>query len=131
MFAEPEYAISEWRNRLHFLLKRIGQDVQIIDHELKQDHLHELTVKRLNRQREAANEHRTTLNKILEPMDVQASHTAYESYLALRTRLPADQGLNTYYPNIHRDWAWGQEENEASLAETAPGPPSIFHETSG
>ena len=117
MFAEPEYAIGEWRNRLHFLLKRLGQDVQTIDHELKQDDLHALTEKRLKQQRKAADEHRTALKKILEPMDVQASQTAYESYLALRTRLPADQGLNTYYPNIHRDWAWGHEENEAALAQ--------------
>jgi hypothetical protein len=30
--------------------------------------------------------------------------------------LPADQGLTTYYANVHRDWAWGEEENEASFA---------------
>ena len=41
----------------------------------------------------------------------------YESYLAMRTRLPADQGLNTYYSNIHRDWAWGKEENDASMQQ--------------
>src|SRR5690606_6141219 len=26
-----------------------------------------------------------------------------------------DQGLLTYYGNVHRDWAWGDEENDASL----------------
>ncbi len=39
---------------------------------------------------------------------------AHESYLALRTRLPSDQALNTYYANIHRDWEWGSDENERS-----------------
>ena len=29
--------------------------------------------------------------------------------------MPSDQGLTTYYENIHRDWAWGEEENSASL----------------
>jgi hypothetical protein len=42
---------------------------------------------------------------------------SYESYLALRTRLPADQGLHTYYANLHRDWCWGDDENEASLQQ--------------
>ncbi|MGI9234707.1 MAG: methyltransferase domain-containing protein, partial [Woeseiaceae bacterium] len=46
------------------------------------------------------------------------------SYLALRTRLPADQGLNTYYANIHRDWSWGDEENSASLKQIQ----SVLHD---
>ncbi len=110
MFAEPQYSLGEWRNRLHFVLKRLGQDVQQIDFELKKNNLHALTRKRLEHQREAAQEHRDALEQILEPMGVQASETKVESYLAMRTRLPTDQGLNTYYPNVHRDWSCGEEE---------------------
>ena len=117
MFAEPQYSLGEWRNRLHFVLKRLGQDVQQIDFELKKDSLHALTRKRLEYQREAAQQHKVSLKDLLEPMDVQASETKIESYLAMRTRLPADQGLNTYYQNVHRDWSWGKEENEASFAQ--------------
>ena len=47
-----------------------------------------------------------------------------ETYLALRTRLPVDQGIQTYYPNIHRDWAWGDEENKASLKQIQ----SVLHD---
>jgi SAM-dependent methyltransferase len=36
--------------------------------------------------------------------------------MGLRTRLPAGQDLTSYYVNLHRDWAWGAEENEASVA---------------
>jgi uncharacterized protein YbaR (Trm112 family) len=117
LFAEPEYSIREWRNRLHFLLKQLGQDAQQIDFELKGGDLHPLTRERLESQRAAATVHRDSLQQILEPMDVQASQTSYESFLALRTRLPWDQGLNTYYPNVHRDWTWGDEENEASFEQ--------------
>lgn len=115
MFAEPEYSLAEWRNRLHLVLKQLGQDVVRINNELKNKSLHELTVKRLEHQKTAAQQHRETLQTILKPVGVQASDTRYESFLALRTRLPSDQGLNTYYPNIHRDWSWGDEENEATL----------------
>lgn len=117
MFAEPEYSLGEWRNRLHFVLKRLGQDVQQIDFELKKDDLHSLTRKRLEHQREAAQKHKEGLKELLEPMDIQASETNIASYLAMRTRLPSDQGLNTYYPNVHRDWSWGKEENDASLSQ--------------
>ena len=117
MFAEPEYSLGEWRNRLHFVLKGLGQDVQQIDFELKKDDLHSLTRKRLEHQREAAQKHKEGLKELLEPMDIQASETNIASYLAMRTRLPSDQGLNTYYPNVHRDWSWGKEENDASLSQ--------------
>jgi uncharacterized protein YbaR (Trm112 family) len=117
MFAEPEYSLGEWRNRLHFVLKRLGQDVQQIDFELKKEDLHALTRKRLEQQKEAAQKHKESLKALFEPMDIQASETNIASYLAMRTRLPVDQGLNTYYPNVHRDWSWGTEENEASLAQ--------------
>ena len=49
---------------------------------------------------------------------------ALETYLALRTRLPSDQGLNTYYANVHRDWSWGDEENAASLDQLR----SVLHD---
>jgi SAM-dependent methyltransferase len=69
-------------------------------------------------------QHRRALQKLLRPVDLQSQSGSYESYLALRTRLPVDQGLNTYYPNIHRDWAWGVEENEASLKQIR----SVLHD---
>ena len=67
--------------------------------------------------RKCVESHRRKLQKLLRPIDVQSLQGNFESYLALRTRLPTDQGLNTYYANIHRDWAWGDEENEASLKQ--------------
>jgi len=57
------------------------------------------------------------LRKFLEPIDIQSMQASFESYLALRTRLPIDQGIQTYYSNIHRDWCWGDTENEASVNE--------------
>jgi ubiquinone/menaquinone biosynthesis C-methylase UbiE len=48
---------------------------------------------------------------------MQSMQATYESQLAMRTRLPSDQGLNTYYANVHRDWAWGDTENEASFTQ--------------
>ena len=80
---------------------------------------HPRTRKRLEVLQSANDEHRQDLLALLEPIDVQSLQAGYESHLALRTRLPADQGLNTYYSNVHRDWVWGEEENRASMAQLA------------
>jgi hypothetical protein len=76
-----------------------------------------LTRRRLDLQMNAANKHRNMLRHFLSPVDIQSMQASYESYLALRTRMPVDQGIHTYYANIHRDWSWGSTENTASLLQ--------------
>ena len=117
MFAEPQASLGEWRARLQFALQQLSHEVAGLDRELKNEQLRPLTRRRVERYRKAVEQHRRKLQKLLRPIDVQSLHGNYESYLAMRTRLPADQGLNTYYANVHRDWSWGDEENSASLKQ--------------
>ena len=116
LFAEPEASIGEWRNRLHFALQQLATESQQIRAALDEHNEGNLTHRRLAAQAVAKDEHRQQLRELLAPLDIQSSTASVESYLAMRTRLPTDQGIATYYSNIHRDWAWGNEENEASLA---------------
>jgi uncharacterized protein YbaR (Trm112 family) len=115
LFAEPDASLGEWRNRLHFSLQQLANESQRIATQLADDELRSLTRKRLEHHAKAIDEHRKLLRGVLEPVDVQSMQASYESFLALRTRLPIDQGIQTYYQNIHRDWCWGDEENKASL----------------
>lgn len=117
LFAEPAAALGEWRGRLHFSLRQIDDELTGLDRELGDKNMRSLTRHRVQRYRQALEQHRLSLQDLLEPLEVLPLQANYETYLALRTRLPADQGLNTYYANVHRDWAWGQRENEASLAQ--------------
>lgn len=117
LFAEPAASLGEWRGRLQFALQQLAKDKAGIEAELETGELRQLTRSRLERQAKALDEHRRKLQKLLRPLDVQSLTGSYETYLALRTRLPTDQGLNTYYANVHRDWAWGDEENEASIRQ--------------
>lgn len=117
MFAEPEATLGEWRGRLQFAMQQLSHEIAGLDKELQNDDLRNLTKRRLTRYKKAVETHRRALQKLLLPLEVQSLKGNYESYLALRTRLPSDQGLNTYYPNVHRDWAWGDEENAASLKQ--------------
>ena len=117
LFAEPEASLGEWRNRLQMSLQHLGFDVVQLEAELKNKGLRQLTRRRVERYKKAREQHRRELQKLLQPLDVQAMTGNYEPYLALRTRLPVDQGLSTYYANVHRDWSWGQKENEASIRQ--------------
>ena len=117
MFADPDTSLGEWRNRLQFALQKLSHESAGLEKELKDEDLRPLTRRRIERYRKAVDQHRSKLQKLLRPMDVQSMRGNYESYLALRTRLPVDQGINTYYSNVHRDWCWGDEENAASLSQ--------------
>ncbi|MBT8097056.1 MAG: class I SAM-dependent methyltransferase [Woeseia sp.] len=115
LFAEPGASLGEWRNRLHFALQQLAHDAKRTKSELLDSKLADLTKRRLELMLSASEQHRHTLKNLLLPIDMQSLDASYESHLALRTRLPGDQGLNTYYANAHRDWCWGDKENEASL----------------
>jgi SAM-dependent methyltransferase/uncharacterized protein YbaR (Trm112 family) len=117
MFAEPQAALGEWRGRLQFSLQQLSHEIAGLEKELQAKDLRALTKRRVERYKKAVESHRRSLQKLLQPIEMQSLQGNYESYLALRTRMPTDQGLNTYYPNIHRDWSWGEEENKASLKQ--------------
>ena len=117
MFSEPLSAMGEWRGRLQFALKQLSQEIVNLDKELTNDDLSALARRRVERYKKAVKSHKRNMQKLLQPIEMQSLQGNYESYLALRTRMPTDQGLNTYYPNIHRDWSWGEEENAASLKQ--------------
>lgn len=117
LFAEPMATLGEWRGRLQFSMQQLSHEIAGLEKELQNDDLRDLTRRRVTRYKKAVESHKRSLQKLLHPIEIQSLKGNYESYLALRTRLPSDQGLNTYYHNVHRDWAWGDEENDASLKQ--------------
>jgi len=111
LFAAPDATLADWQNRLHFALQTYATEAQRIRAALKDETLPDPTVARLEAHADAIDVHRNALRDLLAPLDIHASSGSFESYLAMRTRLPTDQGIATYYANIHRDWCWGDEEN--------------------
>ncbi len=115
LFSDPGTTLDEWRGRYHALIRRLEQEIAGIDAALSATDLPELTRKRLESTRTANSEYIDELTTILKPLDLVALGANHETYLALRTRLPSDQGITTYYANLHRDWCWGEQENAESL----------------
>lgn len=115
LFAEPQSMLAQWRGRLQFLLLSIEREVRTLRAELTGG-LSALTRQRLELLATAHEDQARRLTRLLAPLDLAATHTGYETHLALRTRLPSDQGLTNYYVNLHRDWSWGNAENDTSAA---------------
>jgi SAM-dependent methyltransferase len=116
LFAEPQSMLAQWRARLHFFLLSLEREARTLRSELIAGTTSELTRERLERLAAAHDEQARRVTQLLAPLGPRVAEAAYETHLALRTRLPSDQGLTNYYVNLHRDWAWGDAENEASLA---------------
>ncbi len=119
LFAEPNAALDEWRARLHFSLQKLERERQQIAAALASTSLRPATRARLDGLERATRDHDVRLRALLAPVELEQHSASYETYLALRTRLPPDQGLTTYYANIHRDWCWGDTENDASFEALA------------
>jgi SAM-dependent methyltransferase len=116
MFAEPAAAWHEWRARWEYLLRNMQTTRQrsVDALESADTELLDTTRNRLSRRIEAEAAHIETLKELLAPLETEIPENDIAMFLALRTRLPPDQGLLTYYSNVHRDWVWGDAENNAS-----------------
>jgi hypothetical protein len=115
LFAEPQSILAQWRSRLQFLLLSIDREVRALRAELGAD-VGALTRQRLEHLAAAYEDHAQRLAQLLMPLNLGATNAGYETHLALRTRLPSEQGLTNYYVNMHRDWVWGDIENASALA---------------
>lgn len=116
LFAEPNAVLGEWRGRFDYLLRALEANAARYARAAQREGLAASTVARLEMQERATRDHILRLKNLLDPIALAEPLAELETWLALRTRLPPDQGLLTYYPNVHRDWCWGDEENAASLA---------------
>jgi SAM-dependent methyltransferase len=71
---------------------------------------------RLDAMAAACEAHAGNVVELLAPLDIGRVSAAPEAYRALATPLPPGQALTGYYANVHRDWCWGQTENEAAYS---------------
>jgi hypothetical protein len=115
LFAEPDATLGEWRDRWHLQLVQLEQHAQRLQQSLASNTVSPLGRERLAHLHQATLAHRQQLAALLAPLGLASRRAGPETHLALRTRLPPDQALTTYYANVHRDWCWGDAENAASL----------------
>jgi hypothetical protein len=120
LFAEPQAALVEWRSRADYALRLLERDAAAAEAALTAGLVSPSTRRRLEALRDGYRAQHATMAALLSPLGVPTFARPIETHLALRTRLPASQGVSTYYHNIFRDWCWGEAENAASVALVAP-----------
>ena len=123
LFPEPQLALGEWQAQLHGFLA--GVEAQAARYRAALDGVVRASTRnRLKLLSVACSDHARRLRALLDPLGAAAPAAAPEVYGALGMTLPAGQGLTSYYANLHRDWCWGEAENEAAyrILDAALGP---------
>jgi uncharacterized protein YbaR (Trm112 family) len=124
LFAEPEAALGEWRARVHGYLAGLEAQATRYRASLTDEVNRASTRNRLKLLAAACSDQARRVRALTAPLGAGADVAAPEIYSALGATLPTGQGLASYYANLHRDWCWGETENEASyrLIDAALGP---------
>jgi len=116
LMPEPRASLIEWRGRLHHLLTHYGAEAGRWRGAFGRAAAGSLTRQRLERVAAAYDDQAARLRELMQPLGLERRQEAHAVHVALGTELPLSQGLSSYYTNLHRDWCWGDAENEASLA---------------
>jgi hypothetical protein len=120
---EPDAALGEWRGQLHALTAGLDAQAERYRAALTDDVSRTATRNRLKLLSAACQDHAKRLKSLLAPLLAGQPSATLETYRALSGALPAGQGLAGYYANLHRDWNWGDAENDAAsrIVATALG----------
>ncbi len=129
LMPEPRLALTEWRGRLHHLLTHYAAEAARQRADLDSPEATPMSRRRIDRVAAALDDQAARIRELMHPLGIAGRNEAAAVHAALGTELPVSQGLTTYYPNLHRDWCWGDEENRASLdavvaALPGTGPPA-------
>jgi len=117
LFPEPRQALAEWRGRLGLLNRHFLSEAAAMRTAAAVPGVAASTRRRLEHVAHANEEQVRRLGVLLAPLGLGESQVSEATHHGLGTRLPTEQGLTNYYVNLHRDWAWGDEENALGLKE--------------
>jgi len=117
LFPEPRQALAEWRGRLGLLTQHLASEATAMRASLGEDAIEAGTRRRLEHVAQANEDQIERLRLLLAPLGLDQASIAEATHQGLGTRLPTEQGLTNYYVNLHRDWSWGDEENQAAVSE--------------
>jgi SAM-dependent methyltransferase len=116
MMPEPRAALIEWRGRLHFLLTHYANEAARQRAAVPETAPGSLTRRRLEHVAAALEDQAVRIRDLMAPLGLGGRAEAHAVHVAFGTELPLNQGLSSYYTNLHRDWCWGDAENAAGLA---------------
>jgi hypothetical protein len=119
LFADPRQSLSEWRARFGMLKQYLASEAAAMRAGAAGAPVVAATRRRLEQAAAAHDDQARRVGELLAPLKLEQGGINESSHSVIFTRLPLEQGLTNYYVNVQRDWAWGDEENAAGLAELA------------
>jgi uncharacterized protein YbaR (Trm112 family) len=114
LFPEPRQALADWRGRLGLLTQHLASEAKAIRAAEADAPAPRRAVGWPTRRPPTTTRSGGCVN-CWRRLDLRSRRRRGDARLG--TPLPLEQGLTNYYVNLHRDWAWGAEENAAGLDE--------------
>ncbi|MEZ4741618.1 MAG: hypothetical protein R3B45_04100 [Bdellovibrionota bacterium] len=115
LIESPNASLEEWKGQFKYLLQVLEKEADLMKMDLQRKDISQSTSLRLRKLLQAKVEQKKIMIELLSPLEINDNGSVALSE-ALKTKLPFSQNLMSYYDNLHRDWTWGDRENEASLA---------------
>lgn len=117
LFPDPKFVLSHWRERIDLFLESRTHEIEELKSSIKSA-ASPNTKSRLEILRQSKITQLELLKKVLDPMK-PGTKLSLPKKQAFGYRLPFNQGLLGYFPNMARDWAVGQtgfsQENKTLL----------------
>lgn len=117
LFADPDNVFQEWKARFNgFLCSNLAEQARL-KRALRDERIGLTSRDRITGLLRARETHREQIWELLTPLQFGAIDFAGDGEPAniLRSKLPKNHGLLSYYSNIFRDWAWENGENDHLL----------------
>lgn len=114
LFPDAAAAIAEWRNRTSLYLEEFAAERRRAEADLATLEAGTTTAARVSRLASAYADHAALVGALLGSLASPSGAMPQATQVAFGTELPPSQDLHSYHANAHRDWAWGEVENDAS-----------------
>jgi SAM-dependent methyltransferase len=102
LFPDPKHVLSHWRERIEMLLQTRAHEIEELKQSQKSSES-KLAKQRIENLRQSKILQLELLKKILEPLK-SGKKLSLAKIQALGYKLPFNQGLLGYFPNMARDW---------------------------
>lgn len=115
LFPDAPRVLVEWRNRANSLLGYYENSIASLKTEIKAPGILALTKERLQKTRQSQIRHIEFLKNILSPLKPGTKmHPGLSEGFGYK--LPTNQALQGYFPNLLRDWGPHNEENQLAFS---------------
>jgi len=111
-----EFNLLEWKARFNGFLHINQLEQKRLKDALKDKRLSKSGQKRISRILNAKKQQILQVSKLVKPLGLEIHmDNLIDNKDIFESKVPKNQGMDSYYNNIFRDWAWENGENEALL----------------